>query len=83
MVFLGVSEPNPIHLLCQLRVRSGLENVKAAIIRSEDELGSLRDLTDCMSKDAFGRFKSAFRLDEDHSDQRHEVTTVLYGNAKA
>ena len=67
VVFLGMFDPNPIRFLCHLRARTGFENVKAAIIRSEDELGFSG--AECTTKDTFGRFQTLFRHDDSHSEQ--------------
>ena len=60
-MFLGKLEPNPIQSLCGLRSQGKLEVVKAAIIRSEEELGSMS--LKCL-RHALWRFQSLFKHDD-------------------
>jgi hypothetical protein len=64
VVFLGVMKPNPIEFLCDLRTRG--ESVRAAIVRSEEELHSTSALTKRALTDAFWRFRSLFHNGKGH-----------------
>ena len=47
VVFLGELTPHPIEWLCRLRTQGQLDAARAAVIRSEEELGSSRGQTEC------------------------------------
>jgi DNA-binding winged helix-turn-helix (wHTH) protein len=64
VVFLGVLNPSPIDSLCQLRTRGGYETLKAAIIRSEDEIRYSQGVAATTIKQALWRFRSLFQNDE-------------------
>ena len=63
VVFLGELTPHPIEWLCRLRTQGQLDAARAAVIRSEEELGSSRGQTECW-RHAFWRFQSLYQTDE-------------------
>jgi len=62
VVFLGELTPHPIESLCRLRTQGQLDG-RAAVIRSEEELGSIPGQTQCW-RDALWRFHSLYQTAE-------------------
>src|SRR6185436_2478960 len=63
LVFLGELNPNPISCLSRLRTIRKYAGVKAAIVRSENEISSAEHLTECL-RHAFWRFQGLLECEE-------------------